>query len=302
MRCVRLLFASLLSAAVGLAADAIQVPVWSPDGAALSAQSLAAAVDGAPAEVLNVHSPTDDLMLLVVLDLTEDLAAVEQARAALLSRIGTLAPNQYVAVFSAQNGLRVLAEPTGDRTAAASAIRSQQVGGRAGLLETIERSAQIGSSIIQKSGVRLAVLYLTDSNVNNYREALDNPTINKRDGGDVSRRADSLVRERIARMTASLARTQAPVFISHLSYRNDALNVAYQTGLIALAAATGGTTTVARSVAEIPDAINATLDHILGHYSVTLAVAIPGKKVAVTLEDQAGGSLDYRSSFVLGGN
>ena len=282
------------------AADAVQVPVWTGEGSVLSAQSLSASVDGSPSEILGVHVPTDDLMLLVVLDLTDDLAAVEQARTALLARMNTLPANHYVSVLSAQNGLRVLSEPTSDRNKSIAAIRSQQVGGRAGLLETIEEAARIGSSIIAKSGVRLAILYLTDSDVNNYREALNNPTINQSDSGDVSRRADSLIRERVSRMVTSLAKTQAPVFISHLSYRSDALNVAYQTGLITLASATGGSTTVARSNAEIPTAINQTLDHILGHYSVTVALHKSNKKVDVTLANQAGGALDYRSSYVLG--
>jgi hypothetical protein len=236
-------------------------------------------------------------MLLVVLDLTDDLAAVEQARGALLQRVQSMAPNHYIGVLSAQNGLRVLSEPTADRESASAAIRSQQVGGRAGLLETVEQSAKIGSSIITKSGVRLAILYITDSDVNNYREALNNPSINYSDGGDVSRRADSLVRERIARMVASLAKTQAPVFINHLNYRTDNLNVAYQTGLIALSAATGGSTTISRSLNEIPSIINNTLDHILGHYSVTIALRTSNKKVDVTLASEDAGTLDYRSSY-----
>jgi hypothetical protein len=286
-----------LAPALCFAADAVQVPVWAPEGAALTPQSISASVDGAPSEVLGMHAPADDLMLMVVLDLTDDLAAVEQARGALLERVQAMAPNHFVSVLSAQNGLRVLSEPTGDREVASAAIRSQQVGGRAGLLETIEQSAQIGSAIISKSGVRLAILYITDSDVNNYREALNNPSINYSDGGDVSRRADSLVRERIARMVASLAKTQAPVFITHLNYRTDQLNVAYQTGLNALAAATGGSTSIARSLNEIPSIVNNTLDHILGHYSVTIALHTSNKKVDVSLASEAGGVLDYRSSY-----
>lgn len=286
-----------LASALCFAADAVQVPVWAPEGAAITAQSVTAAVDGSPSEVLEVHAPADDLMLLVVLDLTDDLAAVEQARGALLQRVQAMAPNHYVGVLTSQNGLRVLSEPTADRERASAAIRSQQVGGRAGLLETIEQSARIGSSIINKSGVRLAVLYITDSDVNNYREALNNPSINHSDGGDVSRRADSLVRERISRMVASLSKTQAPIFINHLNYRTDQLNVAYQTGLISLSAATGGSTLISRSLNEIPSIINSTLDRILGHYSVTVAVHSEGKKVDVTLANRTGGSLDYRSSY-----
>src|SRR5690348_10904367 len=101
-----------LAAASCFAADAVQVPVWAPEGAALTLESVSASVDGSPSEVLEVHAPTDDLMLLVVLDLTDDLAAVEQARSALLARVQTLAPNHYVGVLTAQNGLRVLSEPT----------------------------------------------------------------------------------------------------------------------------------------------------------------------------------------------
>ncbi len=280
------------------AADAIQVPVWAPVGEALPT-SLTATIGGEPTEVLNVQAPTDDLMLLVVLDLTDDLALVEQARRALLARIESLPANHLVGVLSAQNGLRVLTEPTSDHEKIAAAIRSQQVGGRAGLLETVEEAAQIGSSIIAKSGVRVAILYVTDSDVNNYREAFDNPTVNRSDNGDVSRRMDSLVRERMARMAATLGKTQAPVFITHLSYRNDQLNVAYQTGLISLTAATGGNALVARSNAEVPQYVNNTLDHILGHYSVKLALHDPAlKKADVGLVSEAV-QLDYRSSYLL---
>jgi hypothetical protein len=39
------------------------------------------------------------------------------------------------------------------------------------------------------------------------------------------------------------------------------------------------------------------LDQILGHYSVTVALHNSGKKVDVTLANQAGGDLNYRSSY-----
>lgn len=293
-------FLALLFPLAAFAADAIQVPVWVPVGETLPVDSLIAMIGGEKTEVLNAQGPTDDLMLLIVLDLTDDLALVEQARTALLERIEKLPPNHLVGVLSAQNGLRVLAEPTSDHEKIAAAIHSQQVGGRAGLLETVEEAAQIGSSILRKSGVRVAVLYVTDSDINNYREAYDNPTVNRSDQGDVSRRMDSLVREKMARMEATLAKEQAPVFITHLSYRNDQLNVAYQTGLIALTNATGGNALVARSNAEVPQYVNNTLDHILGHYSVKLAIHNPAlKKADVALESEAG-ELDYRSTYLLG--
>jgi hypothetical protein len=272
--------------------------VWAGD--ALARESLIASISGERAEIIGMQSPQDDLMLLVVLDLTDDLAAVEQARSALITRLDGMAANHLVGVLSAQNGLRVLSEPGGDRGKSAEAIRSQRVGGRAGLLESVEQAAQIASSFIAKSGVRVAVLFITDSDINNYREAFDNPTVNRSDNGDVSRRMDSLVRERMSRTAGTLAKTQAPVFVTHLTYRNDQLNVAYQTGLISLTNATGGSAVIARSLAEIPDAVNRTLDHILGHYSVKLAVKNPQlKKADVSLESNTG-ELDYRTSFQLG--
>lgn len=299
MRFKRALFAIAFPLA-SFAADSLLVPVWAPVGSALLAESITAHIGGEVTEVLRVQAPSDDLMLLVVLDLTDDLALVEQARTALLARIEKLPENHLVGVLSAQNGLRVLTEPTADHAKIAAAIRAQQVGGRAGLLETIEEAAQIGTKIMTKSGVRLAILYITDSDINNYREAFENPTVNRSDGGDVSRRMDSLVRERMSRMAASLGKSQAPVFITHLNYRSDQLNVAYQTGLISLTAATGGNSIVARSNAEVPEYVNRSLDHVLGHYSVKLAVHNPAlKKADVALESQAG-ALDYRSSYLLG--
>ena len=279
----------------------IQVPVWAAPGESLSAESLSVSIDGKPAKVVDVHSPQDDLMLLVVLDLTDDLAAVEQARDALIDRINALPPNCFVGVLQDQNSLSVLAEPSPNRVVAANAIRSHPVGGRAGLLNTIEAAAQIGSAVISRSGVRLAVLYLTDSDIRNYRENYQNSVVNSSDNGDLSRQnSDTLVRERISRMATALAQTQAPVFVSQLTYRTDQLNVAYQTGLITLAGATGGSATISRSVAEIPSAIDELLDRILAHYSVRVALPPVHKTdVNLTLKTADGDPLTYRTEFVL---
>lgn len=289
----------LLAASLSLGAATLQVPVWA-DGDAISADSISASVDGAPADVVGVRAPADDLMLLVVLDLTDDLAAVSQARNALIERIQDFPGNYYVGVMQAQNGLSVLSEPSADREAAAAAIRNQPVGGRAGLLNTIERAAEIGGSVIEKSGVRLAILYLTDSDIQNYRENYTNDVVNSSDNGDLSRQnSDTLVRERISRMVASLGNTSAPVFISHLTYRTDQLNVAYQTGLIALAGATGGSATISRSIAEIPSAINELVDLIVGHYGVQVDVPAESSKVGINLQSRSGGQLTYRTDYTL---
>ena len=281
----------------------LHLPVWA-QGERLSPDTLTASINGSSAKITRLAMPEDDLVLLVVLDLTDDLAAVEQANQLfprLFHRIEAFPPNFYVGVLGAQNGLRVLAEPTADREVVALAMRSTSVGGRAGLLETVERAASIGSSIIRASGVRLAVLYLTDSDIGNYRENFTNTTVNSSDFGDLSRRfPDVLVRERISRTLKNLSATETPIFVSQLTYRTDQLNVAYQTGLISLATSTGGAASISRSVSEIPSAIDSLVDRIVGHYKVTLAVPPnPGvKKLTISLGTQSGSHLDYRVEYV----
>jgi hypothetical protein len=297
---MRLLFALIVTACVVCAESPLQVPVWS-DGGAISSDSVTAQVNGADSKVLAVRGPDDDLMLLVVLDLTDDLAAVTQARNALAARIEKLAGNHFVGIMAAQNGLTVLAAPGDDRESTNKALRSHPVGGRAGLLNTLEEAARISTSIENKSGVRVAVLYVSDSDINNYRENYNNAVVNSSDKGDLSRQvSDQLVRERVSRMTSSLAASRAPVFIAQLSYKNDQLNQAYQTGLLSLAGATGGSAVVSRSVAEIPSAIDDLMDRIVGHYSVGVEVPEGTRaQVDVKLALQSGAALSHRSNFVL---
>ena len=118
----RKLLVSLFFPLASFAAEAIQVPVWTPEGTPLSTEGLVATIGGEPTDVLGVQAPADDLMLLVVLDLTDDLALVEQARTALITRIENMPANHLIGVLSAQNGLRVLAEPTSDHAKVAEAI------------------------------------------------------------------------------------------------------------------------------------------------------------------------------------
>jgi hypothetical protein len=65
---------------------------------------------------------------------------------------------------------------------------------------------------------------------------------------------------------------EAPLFVVHLNYRRDRLNVAYQNGLETLADATGGRSDVCRSVAEIPEAISAMFARISSAWRLILAL------------------------------
>jgi hypothetical protein len=213
------------------------------------------------------HRPGDDLVLLVVTDMAGDVTLAELAKRSLNERIAQLPSNAL-----------------------------------AGLLETVQTAAALGDAILAKAGVRLAVLFITDSDVSNYREDFTNPTVNWTDSGDISRRfRDGLIREKISKLDASLEAVETPVFILHLAYRTDTLNQVYQTGLMTLAASTGGSSYFCRSQTEIPDVMGKAFAAIASQYSLTVPLprSLP-KTVDVTLES-SGLSLTWRSRFALRG-
>ncbi len=278
----------------------IRVPVWPENGASLEAGSIVAKVNGKPARILRLKGPSDDLLLLLILDLTNDLSEIDLARDALAATIAELPRNVYVGVMRAQEGLRVLVDPTNDRDAVIQAIRNLSVSGTPGLLETIETASELADSILKKAPVRLAVCYVTDSDVRDYREDFTNPVINWSDRGDLSRRfPEGLIKDRMSKLQAKLSSRSAPIFIVHLEYRSDRLNEAYQSGLLELAAITGGMARFCRTNSEIASAIEETLRTITAHYSLDLLVASRGGGSAeVTLESDAG-PLRYRHRVYL---
>jgi hypothetical protein len=265
-----------------------------------AAPSFTAKLDGVPARVLAVRGPTDDLIVLVVMDVAAELSLVDLAKDALITAIGELPPKAYVGVLRAQDGLRVLVDPTTNRGAVSDAIRSLTVSGKAGLLDSVETSSRLVDAMLAKAKVRAAVVYVTDSSIYNYRDDYTNPVINGSDQQDMSRRfPEGLIKEKISKLENKLARYGAPLFIVHLAYSSDRLNEAYQSGLMSLASASGGASVFCRSRVEIPQAIANTFRLVASHYSLDLQMpAKPSRVLQVQLE--AGGhSLVYRSRFVL---
>jgi len=267
---------ALLSAAPPKAGPShIRIPVWveSANSGTVKAADMSATLEGSSSRVVGVKGPGDDLMLLVVLDLVDDLTLNAVAKQALMEQIGRLPASTYVGLMRAQDGLKVLADPSPDRAPVLEAVQNLPVSGKAGLLDTVEASGRIADAILNKASVRVAVLYVTDSEVQNYREDFTNPVINSSDSHDLSRRfPEALVQEKISKLKGSLAGQQAPLFVVHLRYRSDRLNEAYQIGLKQLAETTAGTSIFCRSTAEVPDAIRSILETISTHYSVTVAL------------------------------
>ena len=253
----------------------VRIPVWF-DSAAVDppARDFHATIDGAPALVTHVECPDDDLVILLVLDLSSgDLTVVDPAKAAAEECIRKLPPNAYVGLLRAQDDLQVLQDPTADRGPLSRMIQEQAPSGRTGLLATVETMGSIADSMLDKSIVRVAVLYITDGDVRNYREDFVNPVINSSDSHDLSRRfPETLVQEKIAKLDSVLAAQQTPLFIVDLDQRTDRLNNAYHNGLKQLAETTGGAAFFTRSTTEIPDAVARSFEFVRSHYSLTLAL------------------------------
>lgn len=281
----------------------LKVALWAdaPEGVTLLAKDLTATLAGVAARVVDLKGPADDLMLVAVLDLAGDLSLAEPAKEALAADIGNLPRRDAVAVMRAQDGPKVLADPGADRAATMAAVRGLPVSGKSGLLNTVETVTTLADSILAKTGVRVAVLYVTDSDPENYREDFTNPVINSSDTHDLSRKfPEALIQDKISKVAAVLAQRQAPLFVVHVRYRSDRLGEAYQNGLKQLAEVTGGSAIFCRSSEEIPDAIERALGLITSSYSV--AVALPElRSKSFDLKLDAGGkyNLTYRTRFVL---
>lgn len=260
--------------------------------------NVEATVDGKPAKVLRLSGPSDDLLILVVLDLTGDIAAIEAARQGVAAQMRDLPENVWISVLKAQDQLGVLVDPGPDREAALRAINEYSAIGKAGLLDTVDGAAVLGDRLLDKTPVRVSVIYLTDSNVYNYREDFANPVINSSDSHDLSRRfPDQLVREKISKLTDRLLRTETPISIVHLQYRSDAINEAYQRGLEQMAQATGGTALICRSLAEVAESVERVFTFCRNQWSVF--VELPegkGRNVMVTLRAPER-AISYRERF-----
>lgn len=273
--------------------QAVSIPYWVTAGE--SSAKLSAKAAGAPVKVLRTRGTEHDMVLLVVLDLAGDLAQVDPARTALVEALEKLPPNVYTGLMRAQDGLRVLVDPGPDRAKIAETIRSLNISGRAGLLDTVETASQIADSMLAKANVRTAILYVSDSTISNYREDYTNPVVNSGDSRDMSRRfPEGIVKEKLSQLSARLAPRQTPLFIVHLNYQNDRLNEAYQAGLLEIANASAGSAVFCRSVGEIPEAIANTFTTIAALQSAEIQLG-PTKAKQVDIELSAEGqTLRYR--------
>ncbi len=276
-----------------------RVTAWLGDPP-LDAAQVKATVEGAEAKVLAVRDPESPLLLNVVLDLTGDLALIGPAREALKAELAALSSNVWVSLLRAQDGLHVLSDPGPERNVVNTQLDSLETTGRAGLLEAVMPAAALAERILHRSPIRTAILFLTDSNIYNYREDYTNPVVNPSDSRDLSRRfPEALIREKTAKLAAALNSTDVPVFVHHLAWLRDRLNEAYQAGLQQVAEATGGYATFSRAPGDIAGDLSQAIKKIASEWSVDLELPAGTKRtysVQLTVE---GREIQYRTKYTL---
>lgn len=278
----------------------ILVPVWAGSGASedLSADSFEAKFASTPAKVTSVRDNSTPLLLFVAIDFSEALILTEAAKTALTKAVLEAKPEVYTSLLRIPEQPMVLLDPSTNREAFVTTIETLPMSGRAGFFEMVDVIAGVTDPVMRRNPVRAAVLYVTDSEIHNYRQDYTNPVINTADSRDLSRRfPDALIREKVSTLTNELLRTSVPIFVVHLNYRNDPLNEAYQTGIKRLAQATGGRSVFCRSIAEIPVAIGDMVNAIqaMDIVKVEVPMGVSGA-VSLTLEHPSG-PIEYRSLF-----
>lgn len=268
--------AALAPAANSPARAMLKIPVWVEKDEGVfwdegKRQSFKVFLEDKEVAIKSFQNPKSGSILLVVFDTVADLARVDEARSALQESLKNLNDQYWIGLLRAQDGLSVLQEPTADHNALDTKIQSIEVNGKAGLLDTLEPVSQLATAILQKAAVRVSILYVTDSAIGNYRADYLNPVINSSDSGDLSRRfSDRAVQERISRLSESLSGFTVPIFILHLAYRGDTLNLAYQSGLERIAGDSGGTAVFCRTNDEIRPSLLSIVSRIRSTYVVTI--------------------------------
>lgn len=254
----------------------LKIPVWAEqeenafwkDG---KQQSFRIFLDGKETAIKSFQNPNSSSIVLVVFDTVSALARVDDARTALQQQLKELGSQYWVGLMKVHDGLSVLQEPTPDRQLLSEKIQAIQVNGKAGLLDSLEAISQMASAIMQKAAVRLSVLYVTDSGIGNYRADYLNPVINSSDSGDLSRRfSDRVIQERMSRLSQDLNQFTVPLYILHLDYRGDTLNLAYQSGLENIAVSSGGQAIFCRTRDEISSSLSSLMGRLRAGYVLTV--------------------------------
>ncbi len=271
----RVLAALALLLAPTASPEVFKTPAW-VDG---PAESFEVTLGGRRVAVQSVQTPDEHLILLLVLDTVNRPDRAEAARDAIVAKLGELGPKYYAGVLTAQDGLVVQLDPIRGRKRLREKLDSMDVRGVPGLLDVVVQASRLADETLNAADVRLAVLFLTDGEIEDYRGDYTIPVVNPSDRRDLSRRfRGQLIRERIRSIADSLSSAHAPLFFLHLSRRHDDLNEVYQNGISEFARVTGGRALFAQGLQEIPAMTEQLLDEIAAHSVLRLEADCEGRR------------------------
>lgn len=242
-----------------------------------TAQEMAVSLGGEVAAVRSVQTAEDHLILLLVMDTVKFPDRVDAVRDALVAKLTSLGPRYFAGVMSAQDGLRVVQDPVRGRARLLEKLQSLDVRGVPGLMDVVEQVSEIADQTLASAEVRVAVLFITDGEIEDYRGDYTIPVVNPSDSRDLSRRfRGQLILERIRSIVDRLEGAQAPLFFLHLARQYDSLNEVYQNGISEFSQTTGGRAAFVRGVQEIPTVVEQLLDEIAAHSVVTIDATCEG--------------------------
>lgn len=226
-----------------------------------------------PLRITRQEQPGTPTFLFLAFDLVEDQAPINAAKQALAEKVGKLGPEYWVGLIEVQETLSVIQDPTKDKRLLLKKIQQSRQFGKAGLLESVQALADFSSSLMRKSSVRVAVILVTDSDVANYRTEYSNPTINRSDSRDLSRRFQGrALQEEISRLSTAMVRFPVPLLVVHVAPGRDSLNRTYQNGLVQVTGAAGGRLFLSKSTGDIPRTLQEAFEWADSFYAVEFEV------------------------------
>ncbi len=226
-----------------------------------------------PLRITRQEQPGTPTFLFLAFDLVEDQAPINAAKQALAEKVGKLGPEYWVGIIEVQETLSVIQDPTKDKRLLLKKIQQSRQFGKAGLLESVQALADFSSSLMRKSSVRVAVILVTDSDVANYRTEYSNPTINRSDSRDLSRRFQGrALQEEISRLSTAMVRFPVPLLVVHVAPGRDSLNRTYQNGLVQVTGAAGGRLFLSKSTGDIPRTLQEAFEWADSFYAVEFEV------------------------------
>jgi hypothetical protein len=226
-----------------------------------------------PFTITRQEQPGTATFLFLAFDLVEDQAPINAAKQALAEEVRKLGPEYWIGLIGVQDTLSVIQDPTRDKRLLLNKIQQSRQFGKAGLLESVQALADFSSSLMRKSSIRVAVILVTDSDVANYRTEYRNPTINRSDSRDLSRRFQGrALQEEISRLSTAMVRFPVPLLVVHVAPGRDSLNRTYQDGLVQLTGAAGGRLFLSKSTGDIPRTLQEAFEWADSFYAVEFEV------------------------------